>query len=339
LFKDLRILDLSGTAVKTLDLSAMTARSLDELFLDDCHKLCAILWPPEDKRRSYLKKLLIDTTWSAASPIPMKEKSTEGSTTAGITTSSAAASISVVHGGRAPSEFNWCFRVRDARPLRSLVPFKQYFDDKVLVHVEIYSPATAFSSSNDNKEASSNSSIKQQHVPLVKVDKPTDSFVYADVEVTLKDHPLLQPSEGDAPMLTQMSPCPSIPSGTSITCYTHVQDHQLSTKSLPQGEHTMSSIVIPDMICRNACILHVHDSFSITSIPGPAPALGSTWYYLEWCRVERCPKLEHAFTAPQLQASRDVVVFNWLKTFWASELPKARYIWNWTPASVFQFQR
>jgi len=48
--------------------------------------------------------------------------------------------------------------------------------------------------------------------------------------------------------------------------------------------------------------------------------------------------LEHAFTAPQLQASGDVVVFNWLKTFWASELPKARYIWNWTPASVFQFQ-
>jgi len=212
LFEDLCTLDLSGTAVKTLDLSAMTARSLDELFLDDCHKLCAILWPPEDKRSSYITKLLIDTTWSAASPIPMKEKSTEGSTTAGITTSSAAASISVVHGGRAPSEFNWCFRVRDARPLRSLVPFQQYFDDKVLVHVEIYSPATAFSSSNDNKEASSNSSIKQQHVPLVKVDKPTDSFVYADVEVTLKDHPLLQPSEGDAPMLTQMSACPSIPS-------------------------------------------------------------------------------------------------------------------------------
>ena len=48
--------------------------------------------------------------------------------------------------------------------------------------------------------------------------------------------------------------------------------------------------------------------------------------------------MEHAFTAPQLQASGDVVVFNWLKTFWASELPKARYIWNWTPASVFQFQ-
>ena len=160
--------------------------------------------------------------------------------------------------------------------------------------MEIYSPATAFSSRNDNKEASSNSSIKQQHVPLVKVDKPTDSFVYADVEVTLEDHPLLQPSEGDAPMLTQMSPCPSIPSHGLLTCYTHVQDHQLSTKSLPQGEQTMTSIVIPDMICRNACILHVHDSFSITSIPGPAPALGSTWYYLEWCRVERCPKLEHA---------------------------------------------
>jgi hypothetical protein len=98
--------------------------------------------------------------------------------------------------------------------------------------VEIYSPATAFSSGNDNKAASSNSSIKQQHV-LVKVDKPADSFVYADVEVTFKDHPvLLQPSEGDAPMLTQMWPCPSIPSSRFLNCYTHIQDHRLSTKSL-----------------------------------------------------------------------------------------------------------
>jgi hypothetical protein len=163
------------------------------------------------------------------------------------------------------------------------VPFEQYYKANVFGHVEIYSPATAFSSGNDNKAASSNSSIKQQHVPLVKVDKPTDNFVYADVQVTLKDHPLLQPSEGDAPMLTRMWPCPSMPSNDYLTCYTHIQDHPLSSKSLPEGEQTMTSIVIPDMICRNAYILHVHDSLSITSIPGPALALGSTWYYLEWC--------------------------------------------------------
>jgi hypothetical protein len=93
LFKHLRILDLSGTAIKTLDLSAMTARSLNELFLNDCHKLCAILWPPEDKRKRHLQKLHIDTTWSSAPLISMKEKSTEGITAANVTTSSASLSV------------------------------------------------------------------------------------------------------------------------------------------------------------------------------------------------------------------------------------------------------
>ncbi|EES10327.2 uncharacterized protein LOC8080235 [Sorghum bicolor] len=302
LFEGLCIIDLSATAVKILDLSAMTARSLNELFLNDCHKLCAILWPsPEVKNKSYFKKLHIDTTGSSAL---MKENSTDGVTAPSVMTSSSA-SLSVVHGARAPSEFDWCIKLKDARLLRSLVPpFKEYFTTK-FVHVEIYSSAPAFSPGNDDK----------------------------DVEVTFEDHPLLQPSEGDAPMLT---PCPSIPSHDALSFYAHIQDQKLRcTKSLPEGEQTMTSIVIPDIICRSTYILHVHDSLSITNIPGPAPTLGSTWRYLEWCRVERCPKLEYVFTTPQLQGRDDVFVFYFLQTFWASELPKARYIWNWTP---FQFK-
>jgi len=84
LFEDLCTLDLSGTAVKTLDLSAMTARSLDELILDNCDKLCAILWPP---RRRYLQKMHIDNTQSASTSRSREEKM-KASTTAATESSS-----------------------------------------------------------------------------------------------------------------------------------------------------------------------------------------------------------------------------------------------------------
>jgi hypothetical protein len=79
--------------VKTLDLSAVTAPVLDELILLDCGKLCAILWPPEDKKKRYLGKLRVDTT--------QKEGTAGGD-----------------HGtGRSPppTAFNWYISVRDAR--------------------------------------------------------------------------------------------------------------------------------------------------------------------------------------------------------------------------------
>jgi hypothetical protein len=44
LFEELISIDISGTAVKTLDLSAMVAKELDEVSAH-CDKLCAILWP------------------------------------------------------------------------------------------------------------------------------------------------------------------------------------------------------------------------------------------------------------------------------------------------------
>ncbi|GJN24333.1 hypothetical protein PR202_gb12070 [Eleusine coracana subsp. coracana] len=62
LFKELKSVDISGTRVKTLDLSAMAAPSLDELIALGCGKLCAILWPHETKRKEYLSKIRINTT-------------------------------------------------------------------------------------------------------------------------------------------------------------------------------------------------------------------------------------------------------------------------------------
>ncbi|XP_066341436.1 uncharacterized protein [Miscanthus floridulus] len=69
-FPDLRSLDLTGAAVKTLDLNAVMAPKLEELFLLDCVKLTAILWPPpppsagegKGSGKRYLAKLRIDST-------------------------------------------------------------------------------------------------------------------------------------------------------------------------------------------------------------------------------------------------------------------------------------
>jgi len=136
LFEDLCTLDLSGTAVKTLDLSAMTAQSLDELILDNCDKLCAILWPP---RRRYLQKLHIDTTQSGST-----SRSGEGKSKAGSTAATESSSLSwpmvLVHGARAPSGFDWYISIKDARLLRSFVPsLEEYFRNRS-VHLEISSP-------------------------------------------------------------------------------------------------------------------------------------------------------------------------------------------------------
>jgi len=139
LFEYLCTLDLSGTAVKTLDLSAMTARSLDELILDNCDKLCAILWPPEDKRRSYLKKLHINTTQSGSTSRSGEGKSKAGSTAATESSSSSWPMV-LVHGARAPSQFDWYISIKDARLLRSFVPSVEYYFRNHWVHLEISSP-------------------------------------------------------------------------------------------------------------------------------------------------------------------------------------------------------
>ncbi|CAN6227478.1 unnamed protein product [Urochloa humidicola] len=330
LFKDLCILDLSGTTVKMLDLSAMTIHNLDEIFLDDCRKLCAILWPPHDKRKSYPKKLHIDTTASLL--VPKDEKLSS-------------ASLSTAHGGRVPSEFDWCISVRDARLLGSIAILNAFGSglNEYAVHLEISSPAVSFGSAKGNEAAASSSSIKQQHV-LLNMDQPKHNPVYyTDAEVALlKDHLLLEANQecGEASTLTWIWPCPRIPSYDydNLNCYMHVQDLQMSSTSkqlqLQDGEEGAgNSVSIPDSICDHAHILHVHDSLSINRIPSVEPTLGSRWYYLRWCRVERCPQMESVFTAPQIRWPERI--FYCLKTFWASELPRARYIWNWNTPTVF----
>ncbi|CAN6333858.1 unnamed protein product [Urochloa humidicola] len=300
-FESICILDFSGTAVKILDLSTMIVPKLDELYLADCKELCAILWSPEDKRKCDLYKLHIDTTRSASLLAPREEEK----------------SNEVVHGVRVPSTVNWIVLVRDARLLWSLMPFKKRFSSISVVHLEISSPAAAFGSGKCKDDEVISNGIKGQKI-LVSGEQP-------------EGYPMLQGTEGNGDAPTMQWPCPGFHSRPR--CYIHLQDHPVvCTKPLQEDKETATYITIPDIICDEVVILHVHHSLAITSFPGPAPALGSRWRCLEWCRVEQCPKMECVFTAPKI-GWESVGVFPSLKTFWASRLPKARYIWNWSPRS------
>jgi hypothetical protein len=123
--------------------------------------------------------------------------------------------------------------------------------------------------------------------------------------------------------------CPSIfsmwlrrPRNVSvIRVIMHEQGNKLLVKDAPSA--STSDLFFPDFICELAKSLHMHDNSSITSIP--APPKGSGWKYLSWCRVERCPKLHTVFTIPM---GSDVDCFEFLETFWASQLLSPCYIWD-----------
>jgi hypothetical protein len=333
--QDLCSLDISGTAVKTLDLSAMTAPNLDELYLLGCDKLCAILWPTQDKRKNYLNKLHIDTNTRLQLTIPPGDENNKEGSTSGATaeTSSPSPFFSVLHGGKAPYEFEWYISVWDVRFLLWLAPMRSYFDN-YWAHLEI--------SSSTRRTIDAGGSIISKH------NEGNNSIsVYADVGTFFKDH-LLQARKSrgdDAPTITETWPCPdAYASYDRLKCYMNIQDN-IRTKSPLGVEETMTSIAMPDFICDRAFSLHVHDALSMSSISGPAPgAIGGRWNDLCWCRVERCPNLDSVFTTPLqvaqggLQADGNDQVFWYLRTFWGSQLPKVCFIWNWgTTSSLFRF--
>uniref|UniRef100_A0A0A9CNQ2 Disease resistance protein At4g27190-like leucine-rich repeats domain-containing protein n=1 Tax=Arundo donax TaxID=35708 RepID=A0A0A9CNQ2_ARUDO len=299
----LSTLDISGTAVKTLDLTTMLY--LNELCLLDCEKLCAILWPPDDNMiKENLLNLRIDTTKSASSTARFREEEAKEGSTAATGTSAAAA----LHGSRPTSDYRWYISIRDARLLVSLEPV---YNDSRKAHVEISSPTrpTVPADGGKYEGIKSGSSSDQQQV-LVNVQQQAAPTIYADTTV-------------DHMQQMWMWPCPDAPYLPLDSCYMHIQD-QMRAK-LPRGGEETTTITVPKFVIDSAKILHVHDSLSITVLPSDT-AWGSEWHELEWCRIERCPKLDSVFTPGNEQS-----VFEYeLRTFWASQLPKARYIWKWS---------
>ena len=311
--RSLHTLDISGTPVKTLDLSTTVIPHLDELYLLHCEKLCAILWPPKEEqmKEEGLGKLCIDTTQSAPTAQSREENPKRGTSTATAGTSVAPAAAP--HGSRPSSEFDWHISVRDARLLGSLKPVYSYSRK---AYVEISSPphpTVVGGGSKDEGIFKSAGSREQQLV--VNLQRQPVPAVYTDISVDR----LQQASEGgdDTLGIMWMWPCPDVPNLPEKRCYMHIQD-QIKTKLPPGGEET-STITVPEFVIYCAKILHVHDCLSITSIT--SHEYGSEWPDLEWCRIERCPKLDFVFDNVQR------IDFTYqLRILWASQLLKSRYI-------------
>ncbi|XP_066333476.1 uncharacterized protein [Miscanthus floridulus] len=315
LFQQLYSLDITGTAVKTLDLSAVEAPMLDQLFLLGCGKLYAILWPPEGKRKRYMGKLRMDTTQK------------EGSNT--TVTKTAAMS-----GGGSPVEFDWYISVREARILGSLVPVKDYFGPNdahvVISTTPSHTHRLRADAAGGNKGNRMKGSSRQQAQGTLQPHKDHNS-IYADVATTLKEDTImdLQADGGDCEAWATMCACPPPPirthtapsiqtKATSQDCYMRIEDKA--------GNH----ITVPGFICDAAKILHVQHSLSLSITSIFAAPLGSSWNKLEWCRVERCPELECVFS-PQVGAVPDgssshMDIFKKLKIIWASHLRNARCV-------------
>ncbi|KAK3124626.1 hypothetical protein QOZ80_7BG0589590 [Eleusine coracana subsp. coracana] len=194
--KKLRILDISSTAVKTLDLTTTTIEDLDELYLLHCKKLCAITWPPENKRKSNMCKLCIDTM----------QDSSFGATG----TSSSSIAIAGLHGSnQSASEFDWYISVRDTRLLVSLEPVYPTNSSRKM-YVEISSPTVASGDSKTEKIIKSND--LQQKPVILQPPNETD--------------------DGDSPVNMWMWPCPDTPHLPKESCYMHIPDQQVGFPKL-----------------------------------------------------------------------------------------------------------
>ncbi|TVU01398.1 hypothetical protein EJB05_53167, partial [Eragrostis curvula] len=301
----LRKMHIIGAGVETLDFSKVTTPELDELCLLDCDKLCAILCLPA------VDKLSIDTT--------QKEGTTAGEGEREHTT------------GKPPGEFDWHISLRDTRIFQSLEPLKDNFGPNH-THLDISSPSHHLYTDDSGSKDDRMKSCSRQHVQENLKQLIKDTAICADVTATFKDinKQQKQDNEGDTDAPVIMCICPPPPSVPSQGCYIHIED---KTRAKLQA----TSASIPAFVCDSAKILHVHDSLSVTSIVA-APLASTTWNQLEWCRIERCPKLECVFR-PHLGAGEEgsnihTEMFKKLRTTWASGLPVARYIWKWSGKST-----
>ncbi|XP_048536731.1 uncharacterized protein LOC125515321 [Triticum urartu] len=315
-------LDLSGTIVKTLDLREVTAQNLKCLILLACEKLCAILWPPaEHKRAKFLEVLHISTIRSTS---PGQASSRKPVAAMGSSSSPVATAKEQGIRRYASFDFKWYICTRDTRILRSLEPVKRYIEHSH-VYMEMGSSPTTAATVGDSEAAQGIRSLR----------KP-DNSLYARGLFCQSD---LQAGADNEGAISWMWDCPASPTPRAQDLYLHIHDKQEVKRGLLQQKQSNTeginvSAVFPGFIVNNARMLHVHDSSSVTCITCPQPQ-GSCWRWLEWCRVERCPKLSTVFYTPQ-PSEGDSFCYE-LATFWASELPKACHICDWSEMHMFSF--
>ncbi|KAM3372975.1 hypothetical protein ACQJBY_019745 [Aegilops geniculata] len=312
--QSLEELNLSGTAVKTLDVTEVEVPKLKRLILLNCEELSAILWPPPNRMAQVFEVLHINTVRSALpSQANSKEKTNEASSAKGLS------SILPVDATQ-PDIFscNCYISVRDARLLRSFATFKEL--RQAFIYMEINSSPASKVDVDDSEVDKGSRSLRQP-----------GHYLYAK-DVVFEGH--LEAGAGKEGTIRWIWDCPPRPTPSAKYWYVHVQaEQEMKGGSLRQEHSRMegtstSATIAPSFVCENARMLHVHDSSSITCIPYPQ---GSTWYCLLWCRVERCPNLCSVFATPP-EIGGWTRFFD-LTTFWGSQLPKACYVWNWSTVS------
>ncbi|TVU41940.1 hypothetical protein EJB05_15500, partial [Eragrostis curvula] len=241
----LRTLDISSTAVKTLDLTTTEISDLDELYVLYCEKLCAILWPSEKEKGSDKpSKLSIDTTQSTQ---PTRCGEQEESSSAGTSLSY----IPALHGNQPVSEFDWYISLRDPRLLVSLEPV---YSSSRKTYVEISSTNVAIGASKHEIIVESGSkSLMPVTNTQQQIKQPLCALIYADVTVENQQQGD-DDSNGDAPGIVCMWPCPDVPHLPKESCYMHIQDQR-------------GAITVPNFVIHCAKMLHVKDCLYITILP------------------------------------------------------------------------
>ncbi|XP_037450831.1 uncharacterized protein LOC119321101 [Triticum dicoccoides] len=313
-------LDLSGTAVKTLDLREVETPKLKRLILLGCEKLCAILWASYH-RTNVLEVLHINTIWyTSPGQADWEEEPRDPIAAVGSSSIHFATATELGISGHASFDFKWYICTRDTRLLRSLEPVKNM--EQSHVYMEMGSSPISGAIVDDSEAAQEIRSLCQP-----------DNYSYANDAFFQSN---LQAGADDEGAINWMWACPASPSPTSQDLYVHIQDNQEMKRRLRQPQQSnieginISSDSPSRFVFNKARMLHVHDSSSITCITCPQ---GSYWRSLEWCRVERCPELRTVFRTAQ-QSEGDSFCHQ-LSTFWASQLLKARYIWYWSAMHVF----
>lgn len=113
----------------------------------------------------------------------------------------------------------------------------------------------------------------------------------------------------------------------SSLVWDHCQLYPLGVHTeIGEGSHHLESMNDPVMFLHGSAIgdkvqsLHVHDNVSVTTI---IPELSLHWNSLEWCHVERCPKMHNVFSH-----SVGINTFNSIRIFSACDLLMAHCIWS-----------
>ncbi|XP_044964563.1 uncharacterized protein LOC123424947 [Hordeum vulgare subsp. vulgare] len=307
-------LDLSGTAVKTLDLREVEAPILKRIILMSCGKLRAILWPPKDKGTWVLQKLHISTVQSASPNQNNWEEKTQEATTA-------AGSPSILTFGAQPQgigqaasfQFNFYICVVDPRLMRSLVPFERHIV-KHSVYMEIDSSPTATCGAAAGGRDVSQGMGSQQQVA---------QYLYArDV---FQEHPqLVGAIEG---VISWMWACPPIPIPSPQDWYFHMQDEEKMERARPplafHAHQIQTGTALNGAVLRDCCPRLRH----VLPLPASMNHYISPLPSLETLEIVCCSDLKEIFPLePKRQENQQIVYFANLRRIHLYELPMLHHI-------------